>query len=204
MLGERTIRLDQPQIMGILNVTPDSFSDGGKFLDEPEDGAAHAAAMLEAGAALVDIGGESTRPGRGRDVGRGRAETRPCPPSNTPPAMGAAISIDTRRAAVMEAALDAGADIVNDVSALRYDPRSAELVAARGCPVILMHAPGAQDDAGDDLHADGGYRNVVLDVFDWLTAARDRAVAAGIDAGEHHPRSRHRFRQIAWPTIWRC
>ncbi|MBM3594609.1 MAG: dihydropteroate synthase, partial [Alphaproteobacteria bacterium] len=91
-------------------------------------------------------------------------------------AMGAAISVDTRRPAVMEAALAAGAHIVNDVSALRHDPRSIELVARAGVPVVLMHAPGG----GEDLHTNGNYADVVLDVFDWLKARRNAAIAAGI------------------------
>ncbi|AKH42022.1 dihydropteroate synthase [Altererythrobacter atlanticus] len=176
-LGERTIRLDQPQIMGILNVTPDSFSDGGKFLDNPEEAQGHAAAMLEAGAAIVDIGGESTRPGAAA-VWEGDEIKRVVPAVEYCASMGAAISVDTRRPAVMEAALEAGAHIINDVSALRHDVRSVEFAAASGKPVILMHAPGQ----GDDLHADGSYRNVVLDVFDWLRLARDRAVEGGIPA----------------------
>jgi dihydropteroate synthase len=175
-LGERTIRLDQPQVAGILNVTPDSFSDGGRFLDRPEDGAAHAAAMLEAGAALVDIGGESTRPGAPA-VWEGDEIKRVVPAVEYCRQMGAAISIDTRRSAVIEAALDAGAQMVNDVSALRHDPRSIELVAARGCPVVLMHAPGTVAD----LHAGDSYESVVFEVFDWLAARRDAAIAAGID-----------------------
>lgn len=174
-LGARTVRLDQPQIAGILNVTPDSFSDGGKFLDRPEDGSAHAAAMLEAGAALVDIGGESTRPGAPA-VWEGDEIARVVPAVEYCAAMGAAISVDTRRAAVMTAALDAGAHMANDVSALRHDPNMTELVAARGAPVVLMHAPGS----GDDLHSDGDYENVVFEVFDWLSARRDEAIAAGI------------------------
>jgi dihydropteroate synthase len=181
-LGERTIRLDVPQVMGILNVTPDSFSDGGKFLDDPAEANAHAAAMLEAGAAIVDIGGESTRPGAAA-VWEGDEIKRVVPAIERCAAMGAAISLDTRRAAVMEAGLDAGAHIVNDVSALRHDPRALELVAARDVPVVLMHAPGHVDSTGEDLHASDGYGNVVLDVFDWLRASRDRAVAAGIARG---------------------
>ena len=173
--GTRTIRLDQPQIMGILNVTPDSFSDGGKFLDNPEEANAHASAMLEAGAALVDVGGESTRPGAAA-VWEGDELKRVIPAVERLVASGAAVSIDSRRASVIEAALAAGAQIVNDVSALRHDPRSAELVARAGVPVVLMHAPG---DA-TDLHADGRYADVVLDVFDWLVERRDAAIAAGI------------------------
>jgi dihydropteroate synthase len=173
--GERTIRLDQPQVMGILNVTPDSFSDGGKFLDDPEAAHEHAAGMLEAGAAIIDVGGESTRPGAAA-VWEGDELERVVPAVERLAAMGAAVSVDTRRPAVMEAALAKGAHIINDVSALRYDPRSIELAANAGVPVILMHAPGD----GSDLHADGGYGNVVLDVFDWLRQRRDEAIAAGI------------------------
>ena len=173
--GTRTIRLDQPQVMGILNLTPDSFSDGGKFLDDPGEAHAHASAMLEAGAAIVDVGGESTRPGAAA-VWEGDELKRVVPMVERLVASGAAISIDSRRASVIEAALAAGAQIVNDVSALRHDPRSAELVARAGVLVVLMHAPG---DA-IDLHADGRYTDVVLDVFDWLAERRDAAVAAGI------------------------
>lgn len=173
--GGRTIRLDQPQVMGILNVTPDSFSDGGQFLDDPEVANAHAAAMLEAGAAIIDVGGESTRPGAAA-VWEGDELKRVIPAIERLAAMGAAISIDTRRAGVMEAALAAGAHVINDVSALRYDPRSLELAAASKAPVVLMHAPGD----GDDLHGNAAYGDVVLDVFDWLKARRDDAVAAGI------------------------
>ncbi|MGZ3250688.1 MAG: dihydropteroate synthase, partial [Croceibacterium sp.] len=105
-LGERTIRLDQPQVMGILNVTPDSMSDGGQFLDNPEAASAHAADMLEAGAALIDIGGESTRPGAAA-VWEGDELKRVIPVIERCFAMNAAVSIDTRRPAVMEAALRA-------------------------------------------------------------------------------------------------
>ena len=177
--GTRTIRLDQPQIMGILNVTPDSFSDGGKFLDNPDEANAHAAAMLEAGASLVDVGGESTRPGAAA-VWEGDELKRVIPAVERLVASGAAVSIDSRRASVIEAALAAGAQIVNDVSALRHDPRSAELVARAGVPVVLMHAPGGLGSDAGDLHADGRYADVVLDVFDWLAERRDAAIAAGI------------------------
>ncbi len=173
--GERTIRFDQPQVMGILNVTPDSFSDGGKFLDDPQVAGDHAAAMLEGGAAIIDIGGESTRPGAAA-VWEGDEIKRVIPAVEAVAQMGAAISVDTRRPAVMEAALQSGAHIINDVSALRFDPRSIELASSAKVPVILMHAPGD----GQDLHADGAYGNVVFDVFDSLAAQRDRAIAAGI------------------------
>jgi dihydropteroate synthase len=173
--GRRTIWLDQPQVVGILNVTPDSFSDGGEFLDDPEVARTHAAAMLEAGAAMVDVGGESTRPGAAA-VWEGDELKRVIPAVEHLAAMGAAISIDTRRPAVMEAALAAGGHVINDVSALRHDPRSLEFASRSQAPVILMHAPGD----GPDLHAGADYRDVVLDVFDWLKDRRDAALAAGI------------------------
>ena len=174
-LGARTVRLDQPQVVGILNVTPDSFSEGGRFADD-EAGRAHAAAMVEDGAAILDVGGESTRPGA-KPVWEGDEIARVVPAVEGCAAMGAAVSVDTRKSAVMEAALDAGAHLVNDVSSLAFDPRSAEVIAARGCPVVVMHAPGA---AGEDLHGGGDYANVVFDVFDQLRARRDAAIAAGI------------------------
>jgi len=174
-LGERTVRLDQPQVVGILNVTPDSFSDGGQFMDDSEVANAHAAAMLESGAAVIDVGGESTRPGAAA-VWEGDELKRVIPAIERLAASGAAVSIDSRRQAVMEAALTAGARMINDVSALRHDPRSLEFAAAAGVPVVLMHAPGS----GEDLHAEGSFRDVVLDVFDWLAAQRDAAMAAGI------------------------
>jgi len=173
--GSRTVRLDQPQVMGILNITPDSFSDGGQFMDDPEVASAHASAMLEAGAAIIDVGGESTRPGAAA-VWEGDELKRVVPMIERLASSGAAISIDTRRPAVMEAALAAGAHILNDVSALRHDPRSLEFAARSGAPVVLMHAPGE----GDDLHTGGAYADVVLDVFDWLAQHRDAAIAAGI------------------------
>ena len=178
-LGARTVPLDQPQVMGILNMTPDSFSDGGKFLDDPAEARNHAGAMLEAGAAIIDVGGESTRPGAPA-VWEGDELKRVLPLVEGLAAMGAAISIDTRRVGVMEAALKAGAQVINDVSALRHDPRALEFVAARSEAVILMHAPGKQGGDGGDLHDCAHYAHPALDVFDWLRDRRDAAMAAGI------------------------
>ena len=175
--GHRAIRLDSPQIMGILNITPDSFSDAGTFMDRPDVAQTHAAMMLEAGAAIIDVGGESTRPGAAA-VWEGDEIKRVVPAVEHLSAMGAAISLDTRRLAVMEAGLAAGAQIINDVSALRHDPRALDFVARSGVPVCLMHAPGDELD----LHKSEGYGDVVLDVFDWLAARRDAALAAGIAA----------------------
>ncbi len=175
-LGARTVRLDQPQVMGILNVTPDSFSDGGVH-ESPDTVRERCAAMVEAGASIVDVGGESTRPGA-KQVWEGDEIERVVPAIETCAGMGAAVSVDTRKAAVMEAALEAGAALINDVSGLTHDPRSAEVVARAGCPVVLMHAPGS----GADLHAGANYINVVFDVFDALRARRDAALEAGIAA----------------------
>lgn len=174
-MGERIIRLDQPQIMGILNITPDSFSDAGRNMSGPNVAIAHASAMLEAGAAIIDIGGESTRPGA-PPVWEGDEIERIVPVIEKLSRTGAAISVDTRRVGVFEAALAAGGHLWNDVSGLRHDPRSREFAAHSGAPVCIMHAPGK----GDDLHDDGIYQDVVLDVFDWLKVQRDAAEAAGV------------------------
>ena len=173
-LGERTIRLDQPQVMGILNVTPDSFSDGGAH-DTADAAVGHGVDMLEAGAAIIDVGGESTRPGAAA-VWEGDEIKRLLPVVERLARGGAAVSVDTRNGATMREALAAGATMINDVSALRHDPRSAEIVAEAGAAVVLMHAPGK----GADLHADAKYDHVVFDVFDHLRARRDAALAAGV------------------------
>lgn len=178
-LGARTVWMDQPQVIGILNVTPDSFSDGGAFMDDPAAMREQAAAMAEGGAAMIDIGGESTRPSA-KEVWEGDEIARVVPAVEAVAAMGAAISVDTRKVGVMEAALQAGAHVVNDISALRHDPRALGFIADRGVPVILMHAPGD----GPNPHESGDYGNVVLDVFDALKARRDAAIAAGIERGK--------------------
>lgn len=176
VLGERTIRFDTPQVMAILNVTPDSFSDGGKYMDDPQGAADAGFAMAAAGAALIDVGGESTRP-RAERLWEGDEAARVVPVIERLAAAGIPVSIDTRKASVMEAALAAGAQAVNDVSALRHDPRAMELVARAGCPVILMHAPSPGDDPHDNP---AGYGDVVADVFDMLEARVAACLAAGI------------------------
>ncbi|TPG40461.1 dihydropteroate synthase [Sphingomonas koreensis] len=176
MFGDRTLRLDQPQVAGILNVTPDSFSDGRGRETDPASAADAGFDMTTRGAALIDVGGESTRPGAPL-VWEGDEIKRVVPVVERLAASGALVSIDTRKAAVMQAALAAGAHIVNDVSALLWDDRSAEVVASAGCPVILMHSP----DPKKGPHGGSGYDNVLLDVFDWLEARIAAAVAAGID-----------------------
>jgi len=174
-LGARTLRFDQPLVAGILNVTPDSFSDGGARHGDPAAAAEAGLAMIEAGAALIDLGGESTRPGAAL-VWEGEEAKRVVPVIERLRASGAPISVDTRKAAVMEAALAAGAHLVNDVSALLWDDRALEVVARAGCPVILMHSP----DPKKGPHGDAHYGNVLTDVFDWLEARIATVTAAGI------------------------
>jgi len=171
VLGERTLRFDQPQVAGILNVTPDSFSGSA-----PEDPVAAGVAMAAAGAALVDVGGESTRPGAAI-VWEGDEVPRVEPVVRGLAAAGTLVSIDTRKAVVMEAALAAGAAIVNDVAALLWDERALEVVAKAGCPVVLMHSP----DPAKGPHESGAYGNVLTEVFDWLEARVAAAVAGGVD-----------------------
>lgn len=174
--GERMLRLDQPLVAGILNCTPDSFSDGGRNGSDPEAIAAAGHRMAEAGAALIDVGGESTRPGAAT-VWEGDEIARVVPVIERLAASGTPVSIDTRKAAVMEAAVAAGAHIVNDVAALLFDPRALEVVARAGCPVVLMHSP----DPATGGHARPGYRNVLTDVFDWLDQRIEAVVAGGVD-----------------------
>jgi len=170
-LGPRSIPLDQPQVMAILNVTPDSFSDGGAHVGDPAGAAEAGMRMLEAGAAILDVGGESTRPGAAT-IWEGDEIARVRPVIERLAAAGAAVSIDTRKAAVMAAALEAGAAIVNDVSALTYDDQAMPLLAARDCPVVLMHhRPKPEANQRGD---------VLIEVYDWLDARIRAAEAAGI------------------------
>ena len=175
-LGQRVLRLDQPHVVGILNVTPDSFSDGGALQDDPVAAADAGFDMVARGASMIDLGGESTRPGA-KPVWEGDEIARVVPVVERLAASGAIVSVDTRKAAVMEAALAAGAHVVNDVSALLWDDRSTEVVARAGCPVILMHSP----DPAKGPHGGSGYGNVVTEVYDWLEARIAAVTAAGID-----------------------
>lgn len=175
-LGDRVLRFDQPVVAGILNVTPDSFSDGGTLQDDPAAAAAAGIDLAAAGAGLIDLGGESTRPGA-TAVWEGDEIGRVVPVVERLAAAGALVSVDTRKAGVMAAALNAGAHIVNDVSALLWDDRALAVVAGAGCPVVLMHSPDPK--AGG--HGRDGYGHVLTDVFDWLEARIDVVVAAGID-----------------------
>jgi dihydropteroate synthase len=173
-LGERTVRLDQPQVMGIINATPDSFSDGGQFEDAGTTAAA-GADMAAQGAAVIDVGGESTRPGA-KPVWEGDEIERIAPVIRQLAAGGVAVSADTRKGDVMTAALEAGARMINDVSALTYDDRAAEVIAAAGVPVVLMHHQGAPETMQDDPR----YDDVLVEVYLWLEERIAAAESAGI------------------------
>ncbi|OWK27793.1 dihydropteroate synthase [Sphingomonas mucosissima] len=176
VLGARTLRFDQPVVAGILNMTPDSFSDGGIHREDPAAAASAGMVMAGAGAGVIDVGGESTRPGAAA-VWEEDESRRVVPVIERLAAAGALVSVDTRKALVMERALAAGAAIVNDVSALLWDKRALDVVVRAGCPVIIMHSPDPEKGG----HGSGGYRHVVTEVFDWLDARIDVLVAAGID-----------------------
>jgi dihydropteroate synthase len=168
------LTLDRPRIMGVLNVTPDSFSDGGRHAD-PNKAIAAGLAMAAAGTDIVDIGGESTRP-HATPTPPDEEQARILPVIRALAANGVRISVDTRHAATMAAALDAGAAIVNDVSALTHDPAAAPLIAARGCPVVLMHMRGTPAD----MSSHANYADVVADVIRELGDRIAAATAAGV------------------------
>ena len=163
-----------PLLMGILNVTPDSFSDGGLYLD-PDRAAAHARKMVEEGADVIDIGGESTRPGANR-VSAPEQIDRLVPVLRRLGDLGKPVSVDTTVAEVAAAALDAGADWINDVSALTGDSEMGPLAAERDCPVVLMHMRGAPST----MQRDVSYTDVVSEVLDYLIDRGGEAEAIGI------------------------
>ena len=174
-LGERTIRIDQPQVMGVLNITPDSFSDGGVHADSAA-AISSGVDMLSDGAAILDVGGESTRPGA-KTVWSGDEIERVVPIIQRLATGGAAVSVDTRKSEVMSAALAAGAQLINDVSALTFDPQSSAVVAKAGAPIILMHHKGHPEVMQDDPR----YDDVLVEVYFWLEERIAAAEAAGID-----------------------
>ncbi|MEX1147496.1 MAG: dihydropteroate synthase [Sphingomonadales bacterium] len=167
--------LSAPIMFGIVNVTPDSFSDGGLHAS-PEQSLIHGRALVSAGAHVVDVGGESTRPGAD-PVDGDEERRRVLPVIGALAGEGAVVSVDTRRAATMKAAIRAGAAIINDVTALTFDPESAAVAAQSRAPVVLMHARGEPRT----MQQDPRYEDVVLDVYDALAQRVDQAVAAGID-----------------------
>jgi dihydropteroate synthase len=166
--------LDCPIVMGVLNVTPDSFSDGGQWFDTAR-AVAHGRALLAAGADIIDVGGESTRPGAG-ELDPGEEILRIEPVVHALVEAGAVVSIDTRHRAVMEAALDAGARIVNDVSALTHDLDNAALIARRGASVVLMHMRGEPQT----MQYDPAYDSPLIEVLEFLKLRIEACIAAGI------------------------
>jgi dihydropteroate synthase len=163
-----------PKLMGVVNVTPDSFSDGGLYLD-PEAAIAHGEELARAGAAILDVGGESTRPGA-EEVGVEEELRRVVPVVEGLAGLEAEISVDTSKAAVAAAALDAGATIVNDVTALCGDPEMAALCAEHGATVVLMHMLGTPRT----MQREPAYDDVVADVRAFLAGRIEAALAAGV------------------------
>lgn len=180
--GRRFV-LDAPVLMGVLNVTPDSFSDGGAYLDA-DAAIARARVLVADGAGIIDVGGESTRPGASR-VEADEQIRRTVPVIEAiARELDVALSIDTTDATVAEAAIDAGAGIVNDVSAGQDDDRILALAAATGCGLVLMHRlkPPAHDVYSDQYESSPAYTDVVRDVADHLVARAAAARAAGVAA----------------------
>jgi dihydropteroate synthase len=173
-MGARAIIRAMARLMGIVNVTPDSFSDGGLYLDA-ERAVEHGRALATEGAEIVDVGGESTRPGAA-EVAAAREVARTEPVVAGLGEAGIAVSIDTSKSAVAEAALDAGARMVNDVTALRADPELAQLCAERGCELVLMHMQGTPRT----MQENPTYDDVIDDVRSFLVERASAAVAAGV------------------------
>ncbi|MCE2483747.1 MAG: dihydropteroate synthase [Alphaproteobacteria bacterium] len=171
------LALDRPRLMGVLNATPDSFSDGGDFA-AGDAAIAHGRAMAEAGADIVDVGGESTRPGA-EAPSEAEELRRVVPVVRALAGEGLLVSVDTRRAAVMEAALAAGARVVNDISALGHDPEARAVVARHGAWAVLAHMQGTPGT----MQQGPRYDDASLDVFDALAACVAAAAAAGIPRG---------------------
>jgi dihydropteroate synthase len=169
------LALDRPVLMGIVNVTPDSFSDGGLY-DTTEGAVTQAATLAAAGAAIVDIGGESTRPGSDA-VERPEELQRVVPVLEELSGIQAVISVDTRKSEVARAAAKEGAKILNDVSALTYDPQCLQAAVETGLSVVLMHAQGEPKTMQDNPT----YDDVVLEVFDYLEERIEACADAGID-----------------------
>ncbi len=168
------LAMDAPRLMGIVNVTPDSFSDGGDFA-ETDAAVAQGRALAEAGADILDIGGESTRP-FAEEIAPESEIARVVPVIAALAGAATPVSVDTRKAKVARASVDAGARFVNDVSALRHDPQMAHYVAGAGLPICLMHMQGTPGT----MALDPRYDNVLLDVYDELAERVAAAEAAGI------------------------
>ena len=173
VMGTKTLRFEGPSVMGILNLTPDSLSGDG--IADTDLAASRAVDLAAAGAAIIDVGAESTRPGA-KPVWEQDELARLSPVLHRLRGADLLISADTRKAAVMRAAIDAGARVINDVSALLWDDHSLRVVAEAGCPVILMHHQGDPES----MQQNPAYANVLLDIYDWLEARIEACVAGGI------------------------
>jgi dihydropteroate synthase len=202
LTAARPAPFDRPHLMGILNVTPDSFSDGGEHADV-EAAVAHGLRLAAEGADIVDVGGESTRPGA-REVPVAEELRRVLPVVERLAAAGVTVSIDTRKAAVMRAAVAVGAKIINDVSGLVHDPASLEAAAASSAWVVLMHMQGTPET----MNLAPRYRHCALEVLDALAARIEACVAAGIPRerlivdpglcfGKHEPENLDILRNLA-------
>jgi len=168
------LRTDRTLVMGILNVTEDSFSDGGKYLsiDAAID---QGLKLLYSGADIIDVGGESTRPGA-KDVDPALEQSRIIPVIEALVKAGAVVSVDTMHVSTARAAINAGAHIINDVSGLTYEPGMPELIAETGVPYVLMHRRGT----AQNMVAEANYQDVVTEVIDELRSLRDEFVAKGV------------------------
>ncbi len=175
-----------PAVMGVLNITPDSFSDGGQFI-APERALAQARRMIAEGADIIDIGAESTRPYGAEPVSADQERQRLQPVLADVVSLGVPVSIDSMKSAVVAWALDAGASIANDVWGLQRDPEMARLLATRRSPVIVMHNRD-RADAGIDI---------MQDIAAFFTRSIEIAIKAGISRENHRSRPRHRLRQDA-------
>ena len=205
----RPAPFDRPRLMGILNVTPDSFSDGGTHADA-KAAIAHGLRLAAMGADIVDVGGESTRPGA-NEVPAATELRRVLPVVEALVAAGVVVSIDTRKAAVMRAALAAGATILNDVSGLSHDPDSLALAAASGAWVVLMHMAGPPAT----MNLAPRWEQCALEVHDWLAGRIEACVAAGIARarivadpglcfGKHEPHNLDLLRHLALFHVLGC
>lgn len=173
-MNEPILMRTDPVIMGIVNVTPDSFSDGGLYLDT-KSAIEHGLRLCEEGASILDIGGESTRPGA-QAVSAEEEQRRVIPVLHALKSTGIPLSIDTRNALTMQAAIDAGASIVNDVSALTHDPQSLAVVAETGVQVCLMHMKGTPQTMQDAP----AYGDVFAEVYAYLENRIDACLRAGV------------------------
>ncbi len=176
LLGKEYHWDDTPVIMGVLNVTPDSFSDGGAWLD-PQKAADHALDLVQSGADIVDVGGESTRPGARRiDVDDEISRVVPVI-RKIASRLDVPVSIDTRNAPVARAAIDAGASMINDISALQHDPSMLEVVRRTGAGIVLMHMRGTPETMQNDT----SYRDILGDVYAFLDEKIEQCLQGGVD-----------------------